>query len=174
MLKKRTGTGIFWVLMLCLTSGWSGQSITELSNKKAAPEFTVKDMDGEIHHLSDYRGKTVIINFWATWCPPCRAELPSMNRAWKELKQDNIAMLAINIGEDEDTIFTFLGDYPIDFTILLDETGEMIKTWPVRGLPTTFVLDSEGRLIYRAIGGRKWDSDSLLKKIRSLAAGNKK
>ena len=91
-----------------------------------------------------------------------------MNRAWEKVKDDNIVMLAINVGEDEDTIFSFLGDNPIDFTVLLDESGKMIKTWPVRGLPTTFVLDSEGRLVYQAIGGREWDSDSLLEKVRAL------
>ncbi len=168
MLKNLSTVCIFLVLMLSLTSGWAAQSMKELTDKKPAPEFTLKDMDGKTHQLSDYRGKTVIINFWATWCPPCRAELPSMNRAWKKVKDDNIEILAINVGEDEDTIFSFLGDNPIDFTVLLDETGDMIKTWPVRGLPTTFVLDSEGRLAYQAIGGREWDSDSLLEKVRML------
>jgi len=146
----------------------------EFKEKKPAPNFTLQDMDGESHSLSDYQGKIVIINFWATWCPPCRAELPSMNRAWKKVKDDNIEMLAINVGEGEDTIFTFLGDNPIDFPVLLDETGDMIKTWPVRGLPTTFVLDSEGRLVYQAIGGREWDSDALLEKVRMLGTKEKR
>ena len=168
MLKRLNSICFLWVLMLSLTPSWAGQSMKEFEDKKPAPEFTLKDMDGETHKLSDYRGKTLIINFWATWCPPCRAELPSMNRAWEKVKDDNIVMLAINVGEDEDTIFSFLGDNPIDFTVLLDASGEMIKTWPVRGLPTTFVLDSEGRLVYQAIGGREWDSDSLLEKVRAL------
>jgi len=170
MLKILNSICFLSLLMLCLTPSWAGQSMKEFEDKKPAPEFTLKDMDGEMHSLSDYRGKTLIINFWATWCPPCRAELPSMNRAWKKVKDDNIVMLAINVGEDEDTIFSFLGDNPIDFTVLLDDSGNMIKTWPVRGLPTTFVLDSEGRLVYQAIGGREWDSDSLLEKVRALKA----
>lgn len=174
MLKNLIGVSIFLVLGLCLTSSWAGQSMKEFKEKKPAPSFTLQDMDGESHSLSDYRGKIVIINFWATWCPPCRAELPSMNRAWKKVKDDNIEMLAINVGEDEDTIFTFLGDNPIDFPVLLDETGDMIKTWPVRGLPTTFVLDSEGRLVYQAIGGREWDSDALLEKVRMLGTKAKR
>ena len=125
-------------------------------------------MDGVSHQLSDYRGKTVIINFWATWCPPCREEMPSMERAWNKIKDQNIMMFAINVGEDEDTIFTFLGDYPASFTILLDTSGTLIEQWPVKGLPTTFVVSPEGKLVYRAIGGREWDDDALLDKIRKL------
>ncbi|MBG7610365.1 MAG: redoxin domain-containing protein, partial [Anaerolineae bacterium] len=68
----------------------------------------------------------------------------------------------------EDTIFAFTGDYPIDFDLLLDTSGEIIAKWPIKGLPTTFVLDADGRLVYRAIGGREWDSDELLDKVRAL------
>lgn len=139
-----------------------------MADKKVAPSFELNNMNGEKHKLSDYRGKPVIINFWATWCPPCRAELPAMNRAWEKVKTENIEMLAINAGEDEDTIFAFTGEYPIDFTVLLDETGEEIKRWPIRGLPTTFVLDKEGRIVYRAIGGREWDDEKLLNIVRKL------
>ncbi len=144
------------------------QSLTPLTDKKHAPELVLLDMDGVKHDLRAYRGKPVIINFWATWCPPCRRELPSMNRAWKKIKDEGIVMLAVDVGEDEDTIFTFMADYPIDFTVLLDSRGEVSAKWPVVGLPTTFVLDKEGRLVYRAIGGREWDEDSLLDKVRAL------
>lgn len=139
-----------------------------MADKKVASGFELNNMNGEKRKLSDYRGKPVIINCWATWCPPCRAELPAMNRAWEKVKAENIEMLAINVGEDEDTIFAFTGEYPIDFTVLLDETGEEIKRWPIRGLPTTFVLDKEGRIVYRAIGEREWDDEKLLNIVRKL------
>lgn len=142
--------------------------LTTLNPAIAAPDFTLTDMDGETHSLASYKGKPVIINFWATWCPPCRAELPSMNRAWKKIKDEGIEMLAVNVGEDEDTIFAFMGNYPIDFTVLLDESGKIINNWPIKGLPTTFVLDKDGKLVYRAIGGREWDSDTLLDMVRKL------
>ncbi len=144
------------------------QGLTPLPDKKQAPALGLKDMDGVQHAIRDYRGQPVIINFWATWCPPCRRELPSMNRAWKKIKDEGIVMLAVDVGEDEDTIFTFMGDYPIDFTVLLDSSGEVSASWPVVGLPTTFVLDKQGRLVYRAIGGREWDDEALLEKIRAL------
>lgn len=144
------------------------QSLTSIADKPNAPAFKLVDMDDEVHKLADYKGKPVIINFWATWCPPCREELPSMNRAWEKVKDDGIEMLAINVGEDEDTIFAFSGEYPIDFTVLLDESGEEINNWPIKGLPTTFVIDPDGKLIYQAIGGREWDDDKLLDMVRAL------
>ncbi len=142
--------------------------LTAIPDKPAAPDFELRDDEGKIHTLSDYKGKTVIVNFWATWCPPCRAELPSMNRAWAKLKDHNVEMLAVNVGEDEDTIFAFTGEYPIDFQILMDESGEIISRWPIKGLPTTFVVDKEGRLVYRAIGGREWDSDEIINAIKAV------
>ena len=77
-------------------------------------------------------------------------------------------MLAINVGEDEDTIFTFLGDYPVSFIILMDTTGKVTEHWPIKGLPTTYVISPQGKLVYRAIGGREWDTDAILDQIRKL------
>ena len=151
-----------------LTTSHAEETLSLIKKHPAAPNFTLPDMDGDMFSMSDYKGKTVIINFWATWCPPCREELPSMNRAWQKIKDNNIAMIAINVGEDEDTIFSFMGDYPIDFQVLLDQSGEVINQWPIKGLPTTFVVDPAGRLYYRAIGGREWDSDSLLNMISAI------
>jgi len=161
-------SGIFLFATGCNADDQSSLALTEMPSKPLAPDFSLSDMDDKVHKLSDYRGKPVIINFWATWCPPCREELPSMNRAWKKIKNDGIAMLAINVGEDEDTIFAFTGEYPIDFTVLVDEDSNGIRTWPIKGLPTTFIIDPQGRIAYQAIGGRVWDDDKLLDKIRAL------
>ena len=144
------------------------QSLTALKDKPKAPNFKLIDMDDVTHTLGEFKGKPVIINFWATWCPPCREELPSMNRAWKKVKGEGIKMIAINVGEDEDAIFAFSGEYPIDFLVLLDQNTEEINKWPIKGLPTTFILDPQGRIVYQAVGGREWDDDDLLNKIRAL------
>lgn len=156
------------ILLLFCPTVFAAELLTAISGKPEAPGFKLENMDSEIITLEHYRGRPVIINFWATWCPPCREELPSMNRAWDKIKNEDIAMVAINVGEDEDTIFTFMGDYPINFDLLLDTSGEIIAQWPIKGLPTTFVLDPDGRLVYRAIGGREWDAEELLDKVRSL------
>ncbi len=163
----------FLLLALCLLAFPThaikpGKGLTEVPGKPSAPDFELSDLDGKIHHLSDYRGKVLIVNFWATWCPPCREEMPSMERAWQKIKDDGMAMIAINVGEDEDTIFQFTASYPVTFPLLLDQDSEVVGPWGVRGLPTTYVVDPQGRVVYRAIGGREWDDPALLDKVRAL------
>ncbi|HYQ70448.1 MAG TPA: TlpA disulfide reductase family protein [Gammaproteobacteria bacterium] len=146
----------------------AGQNLTPVPGAIPAPDFELRDTDGRLHRLSDYRGKTVIINFWATWCPPCREEIPSMNRAWQQLREVDVAMLAVNMGEDEDTIFVFTADYPAEFPLLLDRDGAVTAQWPVKGLPTTYIVAPDGTIAYRAIGGRDWDDSEILETLRAL------
>ncbi len=160
---------LFCLLLLVVwSSTQAGQSLTPLPGDIPAPEFELPDTEGKLHRLSDYRGKTVIINFWTTWCPPCREEIPSMNRAWQQLRQEDVVMLAVNMGEDEDTIFVFTADYPAEFPLLLDRDGAVIAQWPVKGLPTTYIISPDGHIAYRAIGGRNWDDSDILNTLRAL------
>lgn len=151
------------------TAQQPGEGLTPIAAAPPAPEFVLTDLDGRVHRLSEYRDKVVVINFWASWCPPCRAEMPSMERAWRQLRNDAVTMLAINVGENEDSVFQFTADYPVSFTLLLDQDSAVTDAWPVRGLPTTIVLDPEGRMRYQAIGGRAWDEPALLDSIRALS-----
>ncbi|MFQ5644852.1 MAG: redoxin domain-containing protein [Thiogranum sp.] len=144
------------------------QRLQEVAERPPAPDFTLRDMDGVEHTLSGYRGKVVILNFWASWCPPCREEMPSMQRAWEEFRTEDVVMLAVNVGEDEDSIFEFTASYPVEFPLLLDSDSAVIGSWPVRGLPTTFIIDPQGRIVYRAIGGRDWSATGIMKKVRAL------
>lgn len=159
-----------WLLLLApvTVAAPPAQTLTPLEPRPEAPDFTLVDLDGMTHRLADLRGRPVIVNFWATWCPPCRDELPSMERAWAQLRDEGIALLAINVGEDEATVFPFTANYPVSFPLLLDLDGAVIGAWPVRGLPTTFVVDPQGRIAYRAIGGRAWDDPELLRPVRAL------
>jgi len=168
MIVRKLLTG--FIVFLAVQAGMvhAEQTLTPIPGGIMAPEFVLQDTEGKTHRLSDYRGKPVIINFWTTWCPPCREEIPSMNRAWHLLEQDGIAILAINMGEDEDTIFIFTADYPADFPILMDQAGEVIAEWPVKGLPTTYVIAPDGTFAYRAIGSREWDDKALLDAVRAL------
>lgn len=94
--------------------------------------------------------------------------MPSMQRAWEQLEKEGILMLGINVGEDEDAIFQVTANYPVEFPLLMDQDSKVTNQWPVRGLPTTFVVDTEGRVVYRAIGGREWDGPDLLAAVRAL------
>lgn len=91
-----------------------------------------------------------------------------MDRASQTLAADGIQMLAVNVGEDEDTIFQFTANYPVGFPLLMDRDSKVAEAWPIRGLPTTFVVDPQGRIAYRAIGGRDWDQGELLDPVRAL------
>lgn len=102
--------------------------LKQLSGRSTAPAFEYPDLNDKIHKLADYKGKTLVINFWATWCPPCRKEMPSMNRAWKHLKAEGVQMLAINVGEDEANVHVYQNEHPIDFPILLDRSGGFLSS----------------------------------------------
>jgi len=144
------------------------QTLPPVAKPFAAPDFTLKGEDGKIYRLSDYRGKVVVLNFWATWCPPCRYEMPSMERAYRKVKGGNIAILAVNVGENEDTVFAFTGHYPVTFPLPLDRDGSVIGKYPVVGLPTTFIIDPQGQVTHRAVGSREWDDDRLLDQLRAM------
>jgi thiol-disulfide isomerase/thioredoxin len=108
-----------------------------------APDFALPDLIGPIHHLSDYRGRTVLINFWAVWCSPCRRELPALSDLRDRLKEAGIDILAVELGDSADRIRAFLADHPApDLSVLLGDraTGE---SWHVRGLPVTFAVDAD-------------------------------
>ncbi len=144
------------------------QLLQEVDGLPAAPEFILPDLDGNEVKLSDFRGKVVIVNFWATWCPPCRHEIPSMQRAWEILKGKGVMMLALHVGGNEDKIWTFLNDFSVEFPVIIDAKSRASKRWRMFGLPTTYIVDPEGRIALRAIGGREWDDPGLINQILSL------
>jgi peroxiredoxin len=144
------------------------QTLSAVSKPVVAPAFELTDLDGRPQKLADYLGKVVVLNFWATWCPPCREEMPSMQRGWEKVRDEDIVFLGVNVGEDADTVFLFLADYSVDFPLLLDEDATVIERYPVTGLPTTYIIDPQGRITHRAVGGRAWDDDALLNSLRAL------
>ena len=95
-----------------------------------------------------------------------------MQRAWERLENEGVVLLAINVGEDPDTVFRFTGDYPVEFPLLFDRDGAVSAEWPVRGLPTTLIVDPDGRIVLRAIGGREWDDPALIDQVLKLRRGD--
>ena len=122
--------------------------------------------------LALLRGKVVLINFWATWCPPCRREMPSMERLAQRFKGQPLVVLAVDVGEDADTIeaFTSQLDTTLTFPILLDTRSQVMRAWKVAGLPTTFLVDKQGRIVASAIGGREFDHPEIVAAVRALLA----
>lgn len=159
-----------FTLLLCFDySAMAAPQLLSPVPNVPAPEFELIDLDDQVHRLADYKGKPVIVNFWATWCPPCREEMPSMERAWQRIQPEGIAMIGINVGEDFDTVFGFTGEMEVSFPLLLDSDGQESRRWPIRGLPTTYVLNNQGEIVYQAIGGRDWNDDAILDMVRALS-----
>jgi len=137
---------------------------------KPAPALKLKDLHGRTLDLAQFKGKVVLINFWATWCPPCRREMPSMERLSQAFKGKPFVVLAVDVGEDPDTIESFNSqlDTVPTFPILLDTRSHAMQSWKVAGLPTTFLVDKQGRIIASAIGGREFDHPEIVKTVGVL------
>ncbi len=146
--------------------------LTQLATPVAAPDFTLEDMDGESYTLGDYRGKVVMVNFWATWCPPCRRELPSMEALYQAFRKEPFTVLAINQWESPDHVFAYMGQLEVfpAFPILFDRDSAVSQAYGVKGLPTTVLIDKRGRVVYRAVGGRDFNHPEVRAIIRSLLA----
>jgi thiol-disulfide isomerase/thioredoxin len=149
-----------------------GYQFSPVTPLKAAPDFTLHDMDGESYKLHDYHGKVVLINFWATWCPPCRKEMPALDALYKKLGGDLFTVLAVNQWEDPDHVFAYTGELNVfpTFPILFDPESKISAEYGVKGLPTSFLIDTKGRLAYRAVGGRDFDHPKVERLIRGLLA----
>lgn len=175
---RKTRINLF-VALLALCQGGAlaapqglSHTLTPLDQPVAAPGFSLEDLDEANHRLADYRGRVVVINFWAVWCPPCRREMPSLERLRQRFKDRPFAILAINEGEDVDRIQPFLWDLEPSpgFTVLLDTDLTVSQAFAVRGLPTSFILDKQGRIVYRAVGGREFDHPEMVAAIEALLA----
>lgn len=173
LLKNR----VLILALLVWQGAWAADAVPELSTTLTrleapvtAPEFTLNDMDGRPHRLADYRGHWVLVNFWATWCPPCRKEMPSLEQLYQTYRGRGLRVLAINQWEDADHVFSYMGELNVfpEFPILFDPESRVSEDWGVRGLPTSFIVDPAGRIVYRAVGGREFDHPAVIALIEGL------
>ena len=132
------------------------------------PALNLKDLDGGPHRLADYRGRVVLVNFWATWCGPCRDEMPSMQRLKEKLAGRPFAVLAVNLDEPESRIRNFLAQVKVDFTILLDPGRNAARAWDARIIPASFVVGPDGRVRYSVVGEINWDNEHVVSRISEL------
>ncbi|NJN47693.1 MAG: TlpA family protein disulfide reductase [Candidatus Competibacteraceae bacterium] len=154
------------------SAGKKLQTLVELPDKPTAADFSYPDIAGQTHSLSGYRGKVVVINFWATWCAPCRKEMPSLQRTWEQIRDKGGVVLAVNYWSDsKDDVMKFFENLSVDFPVLLGNKEELTESWPVRGLPTTFVVDPEGHVVYKVEGDIEWDAPDIIEKILALNLG---
>ncbi|NOQ89349.1 MAG: redoxin domain-containing protein [Gammaproteobacteria bacterium] len=134
----------------------------------AAQNFTLNDIDGEKFELNKTRGHWVFLHFWATWCGPCRKEMPTVQKLADALQGEKFQIVMVNTAEDEDTIFEFLSSINVELNSLMDVDGLVTETWKPRGLPTSFLINPEGEVKYQAIGGREWEKPEYINFLKQL------
>ncbi len=150
---------------------FQAMAITHVSGNAQAPDFALPTPDGKRRvALAELRGKVVFVNFWATWCPPCREEMPSMERLHKEFRDQGLAVLAVNMQESPKQVVRFMKDFRLTFPALLDADLKVTELYRVRGLPTTYLIDRTGRVVGQAVGARDWASPDGKALIRALLA----
>lgn len=137
--------------------------------RSMAPDFELSDLTGNKVSLSSLRGHVVLVNFWATWCPPCRGEIPSMDHLYQELKGEGVVLLAINVEADGPSVVpTFMQRVPFSFPVLFDVDGRVRGKFGVSKYPETFIIDPEGIVQRRVIGAIDWNHPQMITYLRSL------
>lgn len=127
--------------------------------------FSLKGMDGRSYTLEDFHGRVILLNFWATWCPPCVHEMPSMQALQEQFPDGDFQVVAINMAEEQSVIEEFLQKMDVDFTILLDSDGRVLRDWKVFAFPTTYILGRDGEIVYAGFGAIEWTEEAVVRQI---------
>ena len=146
------------------------QGLTVMQKPHPPIEFELQDLAGKNVKLSSLRGKVVFLNFWATWCGPCRSEMPSMQRMYEKLGGQGLEILAVDLQEGKDQVQSFARELGLRFPILLDSTGVVGAQYNARAIPTTYLFDRKGFIFARAVGAREWDTPEMLETFRRILA----
>ena len=136
--------------------------------RSETPALALKDLDGRTRTLADYRGRVILMNFWATWCEPCRDEMSSMRQLRERLAGEPFDVIAVNYGESGTRVSEFLARERLDFTVLLDPNREAARAWRVRLLPGSFLVGVDGHVRFSVIGEIDWMGEEAVRSVRSL------
>ncbi|MBN2298170.1 MAG: TlpA family protein disulfide reductase [Deltaproteobacteria bacterium] len=153
MIKRFVIMAAVSILALCpVASGDEGApfDIRQQTIEVSAPDFSLKDLDGKTHILSDYAGKTVLLNFTTTWCPYCLKDIPNLKKMYSTYKDRGFVLLAIYIQESDRKVDSFRRKYDLPYSVLLDTDGRIAQSYGVRGVPTKVLIDKKGTILCRA------------------------
>jgi len=166
------GAGIIVLLQLKDSSfKLSGKPL--LGKGVTAPNFTLPDLGGKMASLTDYKGKVVLLNIWATWCAPCVAEMPSMEKLYQELKNEDFEILAVSVDESgAEAVNPFMKKHKLDFPVLLDTKGDIKTLYQATGIPESFIIDKDGIIVEKIIGPRDWAASGAIRFFRNLIQSN--
>ncbi len=162
---------LIFAICLCLSSYQSIAASGQLKPYKGnltQNELKLPDMQGKVHTLNDYKGNIVLVQFWATYCTPCRQEMPTMNKLIKKMQGKPFKIITVNMAESREEVADFIKQVPVDFPVLLDSDGSTVGKWKVFAAPANFILDKKGNIIFTLFGAIDWDSDDMVKKLTLL------
>lgn len=175
MVRNFLRAGVALVVSSILSATFSGAlaepRLTAVPEPIEAPALSVPDLAGTLHRIEDFRGRTLVVSFWATWCAPCQVEMPSLARLARQVPADELVVLAVNLGDKRERIDEFLGKVDTEgLNILSDADNALADPWHIVGLPVTYVVAPDGRLSLVALGAREWDEAAMLERLRQVAA----
>jgi thiol-disulfide isomerase/thioredoxin len=151
-----------------LIQAFSDAGLPILSRTVPIEDFSAELLDGNSVRLTDLTGKVVFLNFWATWCGPCRMEMPSMQALYQKLKGDGLEILAIDVQEDKRTAAAFIASNKLNFPTALDPSGRIAATYGIEAFPTTYIIDRKGNIISRVVGAVNWNTPALVNAFKTL------
>ncbi len=161
---------IIAIIVVVLVVVGQRQNYKPVTKGSPSIDFTLPDIDeGKLHRLSDYRGKVVFLNFWATWCKPCEEEIPSMERLYRSLEGRDFVILALSTDTDPpEMVKEFTDNYGVTFTVLHDRHGKIKEAYKTTGFPETFIIDQNGMVAQKIVGPRDWDDAFNTMTIKAL------
>lgn len=152
--RKKIIATIF--LAVFLAGGSLAMGRTPAANKAPDLDFVLQDLSGNKVALSEYAGKVVFLHFWTSWCPPCKQELPTIQKLHQDSDKDGFVILAVNIRENKNTVKNFVGEKGYDFTVLLDSDARVSRQYGINAIPATFIIDRQGKIVEKVVGARHW------------------
>ena len=167
--KKQFNALLVWLCLLQAPVVAAGE-LEEYPDMAPTPRLALVDLAGRAHTLEDYRGQVVLVNFWASWCAPCLVEMPGIQRLKESLAGRPFTVLAVNFRESREKVWRFRNLLKVDFPLLLDVDGKTAGDWQVAVYPTSYLLDTNGRLRHVAYGQLQWDDREIVQTIEALLA----
>ncbi len=167
---SRASGALAAVVLIALAIGGCASGGSVVDQGRPAPGFVVWTLDGRETRLSDFKGKTVVLNVWATWCGYCRAEMPELESAYQQYRDQGLVVLGVNAQESEERVRQYVSQLGITFPILLDTNGSVSHAYRIQGLPTTFFIDADGVIRGQMVG--QLTKETLLKGIRAASKGS--
>jgi thiol-disulfide isomerase/thioredoxin len=165
---KNIHTAFIVIICLSLAQVAGSRELSPYTAQPGTAAIDLPDVKGQQHSLEDYRGQVVLVNFWASWCPPCIQEMPVLERLKQALNDQPFEVLAVNVGEQKYRVWKFVKLISFGLPVLLDTRKDIFKAWGASVLPTSFLLDKQGRIRYRVQGDIEWNSENVISLIEQL------